>query len=301
MFELQIFLLTRDRPHLLQRAIESILIAIPVEAELIVSDNSIGNETECMLRDAQGLKYVRRTPPLPSDEHFSLVLNESESQYIILFHDDDMLSPQYIKLMLAAMKNDNKIVAAACNAYIVYGEKVSSRKMMGFFSRPLKLSTPAQLLHYYFSFGPDEPPPFSGYIYRSKILKEIGFSKKCGKHSDVSNLAELLSKGPILWLPQCLMYYRYHGGNDGAVNSVADKLKLMRYAIVKNIFNRKSSEIRDLRIRIHGQWLKSILRSQKRSMFGWRIRIISQFILKSLIKLLLSRGIWLRILSRRSW
>ena len=301
MIELQVFILTRDRPRFLKKAVESLLINKPPEVELIISDNSVGSETENTLGNVRDYIYIRRSSRLAPIEHIDLVIEECSSPYVIIFHDDDMVGPQYLKSMLGVIKNDDRLVAAGCNAYVVNGEKVTSRKMMGFFSKPKRISNAAELLTPYFRFGSIEPPPFPGYIYRSSVVKGARFLTECGKHSDVSNLSRILSFGEILWVPECHIFYRYHGNNGGATFSVGDKLKLMRYAISRHIFVKHGREILEYRVRMHGQWLISILKGSSARQYRWRIGIITKFLVANIISVFFSIDLWMRVLSRRAW
>lgn len=301
MIELQVVILTRDRLNYLFEAIQSFLVCMPANAELIISDNSARSETEHALKNKNGIKYVRRWPPVSSAIHFEKVVAESSAPFLIMFHDDDLVSPDYLQVMLDAIRSRPKVVAVACNAYILKGGKLTSRKMMGFFSSPTYISSSYKFLTPYFSFGKDEPPPFSGYIYRTDVIKKCGLSSDCGKHSDVSTLNELLKYGDILWLPQCLMFYRYHNKNDGRQFSLGDKLKLLRYAISRKIFTKQSKPIIDMRVRIHLNSIRLLFKIHKFNLLGWRVRILTKFLLINIVALLFSTRFWIRIFSRRAW
>lgn len=301
MIEVQIVILTRDRPNFVLEAAQSFLGDLPDYVELVVSDNSVENETEYALKALNNLRYVRRWPPMASANHFKLVLEECTAPFLIMFHDDDIVTPDYLQVMLAAIKSSPKIVAVGCNAYIMKKGQVTSRKMMGFFSSPKFISRSDQLLQPYYGFGENEPPPFSSYIYRTDIIKKAGLSVECGKHSDVTTLNELLKFGDILWLPDCLMYYRYHSTNDGKEFSVGDKLKLIRYAISRKIYSKHSDPISDLRVRIHLYSILSLIKKQKVRLFRWRLKVLSKYVLLTIFFLLFSRRFWLRILSRCAW
>ena len=298
MIELQIVILTRDRLNYLEKALDSIIKSKIPEMEIVVSDNSIGIETEKLLNNNSDFKYIRRNPPLSQENHFIEVLKECSKPYLIIFHDDDLVKEEYLKVMIQEIKNDSKLVAVACNAYIINKQKLTKRKMMGFFSKSIIINNSEELLKPYFGFESYEPPPFSSYIYRTEILKKNGLSVECGKHSDVSNLNNLLKYGPIKWIPDCLMYYRFHENNDGKNFSINDKLKLMRFAIAKKGVKKLSTEISDYRIRMYIQLLVSFKKKGAIIKNFARVKIIIKYLIPKIFTIIFTKRLWVRLASR---
>jgi glycosyltransferase involved in cell wall biosynthesis len=107
----QIVILSRDRPKYLKESLDSVLNQnlSKVAVKVIVSDNSEKEEVRKMIeRDypSHNFKYIRRNPPVPAKEHFQLTISECEEKYIVMFHDDDMMHPDYVETMLPFIQKE---------------------------------------------------------------------------------------------------------------------------------------------------------------------------------------------------
>jgi hypothetical protein len=58
---------------------------------LIISDNSTNDETKAIFEKKyyNKARYIHRIPT--SSDHFNLILKEVDSEYFMMFHDDDVL------------------------------------------------------------------------------------------------------------------------------------------------------------------------------------------------------------------
>jgi len=105
--DLQIFVATRNRLGLLKETLESILVQSAKGFEIIVLDNSTNDETGIGLKSfaARGVKYVK-TDINVQLANFKEAQKFADKKYCILFHDDDLMHPQYIERALECL---NKI------------------------------------------------------------------------------------------------------------------------------------------------------------------------------------------------
>lgn len=309
--KLQIYILCRDRPGYSLEAIASVLQNATSETEVIISDNSEGCETsQIAKRSFRGIRYIRRDPPLPAVIHFQKIIQEATAEYISLFHDDDIMSPGFIRTMLPIIDSDKAIGAVASNAVIIDERGMDAG---GYFMRKnshiLRLTGSKQLLYYYFSFKSSRGhPPFPAYIYRRSILDSDMFDY-ChgGKYLDVSLLCKILKKSAICWSPFVGISYRFHSGNDSASPSTADRLSLKRYIMNHEGLANDSQIVGDLRFSTWWLWWQS--RYPFSDLFlsdGWRKDIIRRFLLNKVmntpymwhhsVKLLLRRaGRWVAL------
>ena len=100
MFDLTIYVLTRNRSDLLIETLNSIINQTYKKFYLIVSDNSINDTTKSVLdiypyKDS--LKYIKRDGTLTGIEHLNLILSEVNTKYLMMFHDDDIMLPDMIE------------------------------------------------------------------------------------------------------------------------------------------------------------------------------------------------------------
>ena len=300
---LQIVILTHNRPEYLAESLRVAIAQDLKDAELVVSDNSDDERTHALMKARfANISYIRRTPPLPGPDHFNAVLESCTSEFLVIFHDDDLMGVGYVTTMLQCIRSDATLSAAACNAYILKGARITSRKMMGFADQTVKLKSAEELLFPYLAFSHVEPPPFPSYIYRTSRIRGIrGCVDEGGKHSDVAFLVKTIETGPICWISTPLMYYRFHQGNDGNAVDVSGKARLLTYVCANTSLTKRSKAIVEFRIRYLAKWVVVQFYAGRILERRWRLRIIGKFIFAHIPRLIISQGFWLRVVSRIEW
>ena len=293
--QLQIVILSRDRPIYIKEAIESIISQtdVKISYELIISDNSEKEDVSDLFdkyySKSSQIKYLRRRPTLSSFEHFHIVINEFNAKYSMIFHDDDILHPEYLKNVTPHIIN-NSNAALSTNAVIFKHQFESGKKLMHHFKDVKRFEDKKTFLNQYLP-GNGGIAPFSGYIFKTSCLQAITFkSLISGKHLDVSLLASLLDYGSIVWLPCVSMYYRVHEQNDSATEVISDRLCLLRYMFLNGV-DRSSSQVNLYKCIYWFNWLR-----QKGSFFSnlstFRYKVVVMFLLKSSIALILTSYFW---------
>jgi hypothetical protein len=292
--QIQIYILSRDRPNLLREAIDSALKQNHslIKFEIIISDNSENDDVYKMVNrnyTQKNIKYIRRSPPLPAKEHFQLVVSELDAKYTVLFHDDDILHPDYVRVMSSFLKNDN-IVAVGCNAMILMGDTLSSKKSMSDFSPSIKFNNEKEFLERYLP-GSGGSSPFPGYMYRTKYLKQAFLNIPIkGKHSDAAMLSSLLNYGEIVWLEKPLMYYRVHDSNDSVVENISDRLALFHYMKKKGV-EKYSTKLLLFRVIFWSRWILQ-QGGFLSNITHWRYRTVVLSILLKIMKISMTRHFW---------
>lgn len=226
MKDLTVCILTHNRGEMLLEAIESVLNNNYHNFRFVVSDNSCNDHTEELLKEKNLIgcfEYRKRDKEYPAVEHFNLCLSEIDTEYFVLFHDDDIILPEYIGTMYKLIKN-SVYVAVGCNAFYLYGDVWSRRKMRKS-KRDLVLKNGKEIATEYCN---ENIVPFPSYMYSKTRLVNCLFSNEFGKYSDVLWLLKILKKGPIRWSACPLMYYRLHDTQDSSRIDYANQIKLMR-------------------------------------------------------------------------
>ena len=237
----QIIVITHNRAPLLVKTVESILNQRLNFDRIIISDNSYPSEKQqetlqilsSHLASNSGVLRLLSPPDfLSAQDHGSYIQDEylNDYDYTMLMHDDDVLAPEFLITMKGYLDTDPTLVAVAANAWMVDNHGVRSgtlmRKQHGF----QILHSPLELLTRYLDVSSIGPPPLDGYLYRTEDLKRISFdSRRGGKYSDVSALAELASQGSILWHHKPLMSYLLHPGQDSQDVSTRDFRNLISH------------------------------------------------------------------------
>lgn len=104
--KIQVYIITYNRPDTLVKAIDSVLQQTYPNVELVVSDNSSNGETYNVLSSTLAwghYKYIRRNPSVSGVEHLRVALSEAETDYFIVFHDDDEMFPGMVEELYKAI------------------------------------------------------------------------------------------------------------------------------------------------------------------------------------------------------
>jgi len=226
---LTIYILCYNRPDFAKQAILSVIGQSCQRFTLIISDQSSNDEVERMVKNEfPEIRYIRRSPALKHLEHFNLCIEEAQSDYYCLFHDDDIMSPDFVDVMLKCIAA-YPAAAYACNANIETNGKLEPRLSFRSLKRCVLIDTPRNLAMRYFSRNQSGIAPNPSYIYSRRLAGDQRFLVEGGKYADVSLLLDIVQKGPIVWINRPLMTYRMHGNNIGIVESLRDRLRFLSY------------------------------------------------------------------------
>lgn len=245
---LTVFLLCHNRPEYAAAAISSILNQTNQSFRFIISDNSTNDQLHrLVITKFPSLEVRQRIPSVPSLEHFNKCISEVDTDYFCLFHDDDLMEPQYVNSMLETIKLHPSAIAYSSNAEVVDENNVSKHAHFDSNITEVTIENPRALAGRYFSRFPNGFAPFPAYIYRSSVVTKIPIDPESGgKYSDLAWLLEISKQGPFIWNAEKLIRYRIHSNNDGGFESIRDRLRLLRY-FKKNIAFVGKSIVNDYR------------------------------------------------------
>jgi glycosyltransferase involved in cell wall biosynthesis len=229
--KLAIFIQCHNRPGYARSAIESALRQTNADFQLVISDNSSNDELcNLVLAEFPSLDYRRRAPTMSALDHFNTSILEADTDFLCLFHDDDLLNPDYVDEMFKTIELYPNAAAYSCNAEIINEKNVSSGESFESKDAYVSIENPRALAGRYFSRFPNGIAPFPAYIYRTSIIKKIPIDFQTGgKYSDVAWLLEISKHGPIIWNAEKLISYRIHPTSDGGFESIRDRLRLLGY------------------------------------------------------------------------
>lgn len=96
---LAVVLMCRNRVHQSIRAIEAILRQSDADFEFVVSDNSVDlRAVEAIRASYPWLNVIHRGGHLSQFEHMRMLIQEATCDYLLVTHDDDVLSEKFISL-----------------------------------------------------------------------------------------------------------------------------------------------------------------------------------------------------------
>ncbi|MBR6960341.1 MAG: glycosyltransferase family 2 protein, partial [Clostridiales bacterium] len=99
MSSLEVFILTYNRAAFLRESITSVLASSYKDFTLTVVDNCSTDDTEAVVKsfDDPRLKYVKHPENIGGINNINSAIKMSTGDYIVLFHDDDKMSPTMLE------------------------------------------------------------------------------------------------------------------------------------------------------------------------------------------------------------
>lgn len=251
----QIFILSYNRPGQLREAVESWLTQDLSGTQLIVSDNSSNENVAEMMASHfpperfPQIELRKRRPSTNSNDHFNKARSEASAPWFMLFHDDDLMAPGGFAAYKKAAQENPQVAAIAGNSYFMRNDKITTEKFNSDLESPLVFATVADFASRYFH-PVSTLQPLPGYLYNTERIKELSFDfRKARKYSDFIFLTEVCEKGPILWLPDMVMYTRVHAGNDSGSHDIKAVVLARRRLIARGVF-----KANDSRLELYRHW-----------------------------------------------
>lgn len=167
------------------------------------------------------LGYARRPYTNSFAQNWLVSIKEVDSDWVVFHHDDDLLLPDYVKVISNRVcEAPLSVVAIAPNAEIISesGASLGVYRRRGRFQR---VRTREAVLKAYFFSMTSRPPPFPSYCYRSNVLKDCPLID-AGRLSDVLLVLRLSEIGAVEWLPEVLFQYRIQPGQDTHAINASD-------------------------------------------------------------------------------
>lgn len=249
MASVQLFIATHNRPGLLVNSLNSALNQDFESFEVIVSDNSTNDETCNLLKQFKDvrLKYIKRNPPLDPISHLNAILDEVESEYFMIFHDDDEMYPFMLKELFDKINSNSSVIAVGGNARIITTRLVTSRLILKKkYGNSLICDRDQMSYRYLIKRG---IVPFPSYMYKCEIARKLRFNPEHGgKHCDVSFLMDVASLGSVYMIEKPLMNYNVSQGQDSNSNNFLNRISLLNYIRKTSHYNNNSYLIKRYRI-----------------------------------------------------
>jgi glycosyltransferase involved in cell wall biosynthesis len=230
---LSIFIMCHNRPQETREAVLSILHQTDADFEFTISDNSTTDEVEQLVKsEFPQVDYIRHRPM--TLDHINRCVERAKTPYVCIFHDDDLMGPDFVAEMKHAIARHPEAVAIGCNAIIQELGQPQSCLSFTALGDTEWIDSGHALAARYFSRHQMGIAPFPCYVYKKASARAVPFPTGGGKYADVSWLLSLARTGPFVWINKPLMIYRLHNSNDGRIESRRDRLRLLRF-IKKNV------------------------------------------------------------------
>lgn len=206
----------------LKRAVQSVLSQNSSEWELKLVDGSTepSNEIKEWVKSLNNKKiqYVQNTQDKSMAGNWNYAYNSASTELVTLLHDDDMLSPEYVKKMLVFSKENPNSSAYFCNVNTVNEQDMSTLTLADYIKRFIQPKGKqihlkgdeglSQLLKGCFIFCPTM-------CYQKSKLPQLPFDKKWKMVTDLDFYINTLKEGGTLTGHNDKLYlYRRHSNNQ---------------------------------------------------------------------------------------
>lgn len=171
--KIEVFILTYNRKEYLKYAINSILNQSHKPYRLTIIDNGSNDGTSemCYEYEDKGVIYIKNV----ENNQFGVweqIKNSVESDYLMVFHDDDLLHTDYLKYVHEIISLKNNVVMVGCATGVSSINKINSYIFPQKKIRYKEFNTKSLASLLFSGF----PLPFCSIIYKSEYFKNISFN-----------------------------------------------------------------------------------------------------------------------------
>lgn len=266
---LEIFILTYNRAKMFEQSLKSICEQSAEGFNIIICDNGSTDNTR-EVAEAYKNKYPKRDitfltteKNMGSDWNFMRAKELASGEWVMLFHDDDLLHPEYIKNAMELLAKTPDAVMASC-AYtpMEYPDDENWKNLLN----EAYIADVKDFAALMFGFILHN---FASTIFKTDLYKTLEWDfEKYGKICDRPFLLDIAKRGKNIILKDPYVRYRVHPGQDTNTGETGpfenEFLSLMncykeilgnswfdKYGIIYNLFI-----LNHLRMGYH--WLKSV-------------------------------------------
>jgi len=228
---IHIYVTTYNREKFLPATIQSILNQTYRDIKLIVLDNCSTDRTEEIVKSFsdERIQYIKHEKNIGGFGNVSYPFLHATSKYFVIFHDDDVMKPDFVENQLAVMEADPEISVVTCLAdaidsdgKYIYRNPQSSGKVITY--------SGCQLFDMYMDHKWNIVFPTA--MYRREFIENNRIRPKAevGPAGDVVVFLDIeKNNGTVAVIQKAFADHRTHAAQDSQVNRVALREKLFQY------------------------------------------------------------------------
>lgn len=224
--KLTICLVTANRKKEFKMALESIKKLIYKNYKLIIADDSKTNESQKLVVEIlPKAKYFRNRPPLKEIKNSNKVIRMATTEYVCLFHDDDMFDSSYFDQMTEILKNNKDIDLAYTGRIMIDPDGNEIAKQLVNKNKEYFIYDSEKILDYMLLGKKIDkytvPINTPGLIFKKRLFDNIGgFDTSIDTHCDTDFLLKALAKSnKVLFINKPLFLNRIWYGLSGRTKS----------------------------------------------------------------------------------
>ena len=226
---LTIALTTYNRPNFLQESIKSILNQTFKDFDLVILDNGSTNETTSVIYSFNDSRISCVRNQTNDLEFVNNAFSYTKNDFLMIFHDDDIMEPTMLEEMIKIIKSDEEINTISCSINLINSDSKNLNKIRPRIIKDKVWAKEKFIKQYLFS-GDIIPCPST--IFRSSIIKKYDFKYdwKVGPAVDLFLFFQInLLKGKMILLKKPLLNYRIHINQGSEQKRVELEIQVRQY------------------------------------------------------------------------
>lgn len=214
--DLEVFVLTYNRAEMLKETLETICKQSAQDFDIIIMDNASTDNTKESVNEIKAKYPHRNIKFAPTEKNIGAPANGDRAmamaskEFAMMFHDDDLMHPDYIKNAMELFLKNEDAVMVSCTYTPSEAPKDENWERFSIDAYYTDVKEFASLV-----FQGKINHSFSGTIYRTKYLKTHSFKyDNYGKIADRPFMYDVAKKGKTIILKEPYVRYRVHPGQD---------------------------------------------------------------------------------------
>lgn len=208
-------ILSHNRREFLEKTLASAFAQDEPFDAIELYDNGSDFPVKNLTEKYPSLRLAALPQPVTQPENFRRAFGDQpKTPWYCLFHDDDVLHPQFCRRTRAALKQWPELAAISCNGEVIDKLGKNHGPLLDGLKKNKWIKNPADLAVWYCESFVPFPPVV--YRWRPSHCTDLDFGEDFGRVGDVALLGLVVSRGQILIRSEQDFSYRRHEGQDSA-------------------------------------------------------------------------------------
>lgn len=184
-YKLTVFIPTFNRSHLLEKSIKSVLEQSYKNYSIIVIDNASTDRTESVVHSFKSdkIQYLKNDKNIGPIGNFNRAIELAETEYFLIFHDDDIMKPEFLYREIEILNQFSDVVVVASNIELMNDNETFIA------AKALNINKDTifnQYEYFYNFFDKDIYLPCPTVMFRTDFIKKnkLKFEEKVGACAD---------------------------------------------------------------------------------------------------------------------
>ena len=208
-------ILSHNRKELLLKTLDSVFAQEEPFDHIELFDNGSDFPIKELLGRYPALRLLGLPREVSAPENTRRAFTQAtRTPWICVFHDDDLMHPDFCRKTRDAILNHPGATAVSCNGKVIDEGRDSQGSLVPNLLEDQWFRGAADLARWYCDAFIPYPPTV--YRWSSAFGADLKFAEPYGRCGDVALLSRVVARGPILLRSERNFSYRRHKGQDSA-------------------------------------------------------------------------------------